>query len=124
MSKQILALSQVKTDETIRVTLSPQEIAERKDIVTKTLQEMMDIEDRFKEVKAEHDERIKMRKDVIKKNMNDIKMGFVDKTLTVHNIADDKTYMIEFYDDNGKRVGARPMTLAERPSINFENQDA
>lgn len=124
MNKQILALSQVKTDETIRVVLSPQELSERKDVVAKTLQEMMDIEERFKAIKAEHDERIKMRKDVIKRNLNDIKLGFIDKTLTVHNIADDKTFMIEFYDDNGKKVGARPMTLAERPSINFENHDA
>lgn len=120
MTKQMIALSQVVTEEVIRVNLSNDEIAERKDVVSREMLLMEDLQRQLKDLTKSYNERIKAKKQNVAMNLTEIRAGYVDKVMKVHNIPNDKNKTIEFYDDNGVLVGSRMMTREERPSIEFE----
>lgn len=123
MTKQILSLSNVVTEEVIRMNLTKDEIAERKDQISKELMATQDLEQQLSDLKKSYSDRIKAKRIEIRKNLHEVRMGFVDKLMTVHNIPNDKNMTIEFFDDAGTLVGTRMMTREERPSIQFQPQD-
>lgn len=123
MTKQILSLSNVVTEEVIRMSLTKDEIAERKDQISKELMATQDLEQQLSDLKKSYSDRIKAKRIEIRKNLHEVRMGFVDKLMTVHNIPNDKKMTVEFFDESGELVGSRMMTREERPSINFQPQD-
>lgn len=119
----IVNLATKKTTEKIRHTLSESEISDRKNKVSKVLQENFDLEEKIKEIKAEYAERIKIRRKEIVKSLGEIRLGFIDTEMEVYNVPDEDKNIIEFYDVNNKKVGFRPMTVDERLPQSFTESE-
>lgn len=108
-----------QTTELIRKDLTPEEIAGRKDELSTNLLMMNEHDERLKKAKEEHKTSVDPIKARNKELLTDIKLGFVDERMLVHNVPDDEKGIIEFYTEDGELVGSRKMTREEKPTIKF-----
>jgi len=117
--RQILSLSVKQSEEVIRVDFSEKDIAEMKTQIAKKLIKQYDLEEKLQVIKDEYKEKINPLKKEIKEHLKNVRLGFEDVQMMVHNIPDEDKGVVEFYDDEGTKVGERKMDRSEKASIKF-----
>jgi hypothetical protein len=118
MSKtNILSLSSKMTEEVIRQELPGEYTAAAKAEITANLLKHADLEEALARVKQEYKEKMEPISKRVKQLLSEVRAGYVDTRMMVHNIPDDDKLIIEFYSQDGEKVGERKMTLDERPPL-------
>lgn len=112
--KSNVILSAKVTEEIIRIELTEDDLAKRKTELANNLLKQGELDAALKQATADHKQANDPIKARNKELLTDIKLRFSDKRMLVHNVPDDERGIVEFYDEDGVRVGQRFMTREER----------
>lgn len=112
-NKAIIELATKKSTEIIRHQFTDQELSEMKDAVSKNLMKLIDYEDELKEIKDEFKEKMNPIRKENKHLLKSIRNGFEDQELEVYVVPDFDNKIVEFYNEEGDKVGDRKMLISE-----------
>lgn len=122
MKSNILTLATKKTTERIRHEFSDKELSDMKTDVSTNMITTYSLKDELQEIKDSFKAKIDPLEKKTKKLLKNINDRFEDIDMQVLNVPDDERLVIEFYDEEGTKVGERKMTPDEKPSIQFNKQ--
>jgi hypothetical protein len=111
--ESILNLAMTRQKEIIRKEFTQEELNEMRTTVTKTFFEINDLEDEFAVVKESFKGKIKPLEKENAIVLKQIRNGFVDQNVEVYLVPDYDNKIVEFYDEEGNKVGDRKMMMSE-----------
>jgi flagellar motility protein MotE (MotC chaperone) len=111
--KAVLNLSISKQREIIRKELSKDEMDDIRTSITNNLQKLHEYQEELDEVKAEYKAKMKPLEKQNGKLLVDIKNGFIDESIEVSLVPDYDNRIVEFYNEEGVKVGERRMMMSE-----------
>ncbi len=109
----LLNLSVNKQKEIIRKDLTKEEMDEMKTTIANDLMEVNRLEEELAEVKAVYKQKMAPLKKEIAGLLSHVKAKFIDETLEVYLVPDYDNRIMEFYNDEGTKVGERRMMISE-----------
>ena len=109
----LINLSISKQKEIIRKEFTKEEMADMKDQVSTNLMQLNDYEEELQEIKDSFKSKMNPLKKDNKHLLRNIKNKFIDETVEVYLVPDYDNKIMEFYNEEGLKVGERRMMMSE-----------
>lgn len=109
----LLNLSINKQFEIIRKVLSKDETDDMKTSIANNLMALKSLENELDEIKASYKAKMKPLQKEMYEILNAVNNGFIDNKMEVFLVPDYDNRIMEFYNEEGDKVGDRKMMMSE-----------
>lgn len=111
--ESLLSIALTKQKEIIRKILKEEETNDMKTTIANNLIRINDLQTELDEVKSVYKDKMKPLQKENVGLLQDFKNGFIDETLEVYLVPDYDNKIMEFYNEDGVKVGDRRMMMSE-----------
>lgn len=110
-----LKLMAVRTENrTVVLHFTPQQLTERRKLITDLAIELMKEEDIWKEIRAEHDAKVKPLKEKMSLTAREVHRGFEEKQAECYLVPDQEAGHMDYVLEDGTIAYSRPLYPEER----------